>query len=223
MLLKGTTGKTPVKKARKAAAPSSRRGQQRKGSILKAAIDLFLKNGYSRTSVNMIIARSGGSKATFYSYFPSKDVLLRAVVDEIVSNREEPDLGHSEDIRTALVTFAKQRLRIVFSRQHQALLGLIIAERERFPDIARMYYELGPKRSHDQVVEYMRGLEQRGRLDIENAEESAEFFIGMLLHQWYISQLYLRSPTPTPAAMQQRAEHVVGRFLEAFRKPAEDG
>lgn len=222
MLLKAT-GKTATNKVRKVAAPSSRRGQQRMGNILKAAIELFLKNGYGATSVNMIIARSGGSKATFYSYFPSKDVLLRAVVDEIVSNREEPDLGSSEDIRTALVTFAKQRLRIVFSRQHQALLGLIIAERERFPDIARMYYELGPKRSHGQVVEYMRGLEKRGRLDIENAEESAEFFIGMLLHQWYISQLYQRSPMPTLEAMEQRAEHVVGRFLEAFRKPAAGG
>jgi len=183
---------------------------------------LFLKNGYVETSVNMIVARSGGSKATFYSYFPTKDVLLRAVVDGIVSNREEPELQPSEDIKTALCTFAEQRLRVVFSRRHQALLGLIIAERERFPDIARMYFERGPKRSHDLLVSYMQELKDRGRLDIESAEESAEFFIGMLLHQWYISQLYQRSASPTPEAMRQRAEHVVGRFLEAFRKIRKD-
>ncbi len=204
------------------AAPSSKRGQKRKASILAAATRLFLKNGYGETSVNMIIDRSGGSKATFYSYFPTKDVLLRAVVDGIVSNREEPELQPSNDIRTALCTYAEQRLRIVFSRQHQALLRLIIAERTRFPDIALMYFERGPKRSHDLLVEYMRELQERGLLDIESAAESAEFFIGMLLHQWYISELFLHSASPTPDAMRQRADHVVGRFLEAFRKPAEN-
>jgi len=207
------------KTTRMAAAPSSKRGQKRKARILQAATTLFLKNGYGETSVNMIVSRSGGSKATFYSYFPTKDVLLRAVVDAIVSNREEPELNPSEDIRTALCSFAEQRLRIVFSRQHQALLGLIIAERERFPDIAGMYFERGPRRSHDLLVEYMQELKDRGRLDIESTKESAEFFIGMLLHQWYISQLFLRSDSPTPQAMKQRADHVVGRFLEAFRKP----
>lgn len=183
---------------------------------------MFLKHGYGETSVDTIITRSGGSKATFYSYFPTKDMLLRAVVDGIVSNREEPELQPSEDIRTALVTFAEQRMQIVFSRQHRALLGLIIAERKRFPDIASMYFERGPKRSHDLLVGYMQELKDRGRLDIEDAEESAEFFIGMLLHQWYIGQLYLHSAPPTPVAMRQRADHVVGRFLEAFRKPVEN-
>lgn len=208
-------------KAKLPSAPSSKRGQLRKASILKAATTLFLKHGYGETSVNMIVARSGGSKATFYSYFPTKDVVLRAVVDSIVSNREEPELQPTEDIRTALRIYAEHRLRVVFSRRHQALLGLIVAERERFPDIALMYFERGPRRSHDLLVEYMRQLQEHGRLGIESAEESAEFFIGMLLHQWYISQLFLRSAPPTTEAMRQRADHVVGRFLEAFRKPVE--
>ena len=212
------TNSTKNRTVKKPAAPLSKRGQQRKANILAAATTLFLKNGYGETSVNTIIARSGGSKATFYSYFPTKDVLLRAVVDGIVSNREEPVLRPSKDIRTALCTYAEERLRIVFSRQHQALLRLIIAERTRFPDIAFMYFERGPKRSHDLLVEYMRELQERGLLDIESAAESAEFFIGMLLHQWYIGQLFLRSGPPTTKAMRERADHVVGRFLEAFRK-----
>lgn len=216
-----TTKRKNASKAKLPSVPASKRGQLRKASILKAATSLFLKHGYGETSVNTIVARSGGSKATFYSYFPTKDVLLRAVVDSIVSNREEPELQPTEDIRTALSIYAEHRLRVVFSRQHQALLGLIVAERERFPDIALMYFERGPKRSHDLLVEYMRQLQKHGRLGIECAEESAEFFIGMLLHQWYISQLFLRSSPPTTEAMRQRADHVVRRFLEAFRKPDE--
>ena len=214
------TNRTNTSTSKPPTAPFSKRGQIRKARILKAATTLFLKHGYGETSVNTIVARSGGSKATFYSYFPTKDVLLRAVVDAIVSNRDEPELQTTEDIRVSLGTFAEHRLRVVFSRQHQALLGLIVAERERFPDIAKMYFERGPGRSHDLLVDYMRQIKEHGRLDIESAEESAEFFIGMLLHQWYISQLFLRSSPPTSAAMRERADHVVGRFLEAFRKPS---
>jgi AcrR family transcriptional regulator len=213
------TENTKVKASKQATVPSSRRGQRRKASIVKAATTLFLENGYSETSVNTIVAHSGGSKATFYSYFPTKDVLLRAVVDGIVSNREEPELQPSEDIRTALVTYAEHRMRIVFSRQHQSLLGLIIAERARFPDIAEMYYKRGPRRSHDLLVNYMQELKDLGRLNIASAEESAEFFIGMLLHQWYIGQLFLRTGLPSTKAMRERADHVVGLFLEVFRKP----
>jgi TetR/AcrR family transcriptional repressor of mexJK operon len=207
-----------VKTNRQATVPSSRRGHQRKASIVKAATTLFLENGYSETSVNTIVARSGGSKATFYSYFPSKDVLLRAVVDGIVSNREEAKLQSSEDIRSALVTYSEHRMRIVFSNQHQALLRLIISECARIPDIAEMYYKRGPQRSHDLLVNYMQELKDLGRLEIASPEESAEFFIGMLLHQWYLGQLFLRSGPPSTKAMRERADHVVGLFLEAFRK-----
>lgn len=202
--------------SRTGAEPASTRGQERQARILKAATELFLKEGYGETSIDAIVERSGGSKATLYSYFPTKGALFRAVVDGVVSNRDEPELEPSDDIRKALTTFAEQRMRVVFSKRHRELLRLIIAERERFPDIASLYYERGPQRSHDLLVEYMQALNSRKLLDISSADESAEFFIGMLLHHWYIAQLYLRPTSPTAEERQHRAAHVVDRFLEAF-------
>lgn len=199
-----------------AAAPRSTRGQKRRQKILKAAADLFLEYGYGETSVDAIVERSGGSKATLYSYFPNKEDLFYAVVDEIVSNRQEPVLDESQDLRTALIDFTVQRMKVVFSSQHRQLLRLIVSERDRFPRIASMYYEHGPKRSHDLLVNYMGELKARGLLEIDSAEEAAEFLIGMLLHQWYLAQLYLQAPPPPEHVMRDRATHVVDRFLEAF-------
>ena len=54
----------------------------------------------------------------------------------------------------------------------------------------------------------------------KSAEESADFSIGMLLYHWYIGQLFLRADPPSIKDMRERADHVVGRFLEASRKPA---
>ena len=194
-------------------APQSSRGRERRARILKAATDLFLKTGYGDTSIDAIVEKSGGSKATLYTYFPTKDDLFRAVIEGVVSNRKEPELDSSADIRTALVTFGVQRMQVVFSRQHRALLRLIIAERERFPDIARLYYDIGPMRSHDLLVDYFSELKDRGLLDVESPAESADFFIGMLLHQWYINQLYTRVTPPSLEEMQYRAERVVDTFL----------
>lgn len=199
------------------AAPRSTRGRVRRERILRAATELFLDNGYGDTSIDAIVERSGGSKATLYSYFPAKDELFRAVIDAIVSLREEPELESGGDVRTALVTFGVRRMRVVFSNQHRALLRLIVGERERFPDIARMYYERGPHRSEEILTEYMTVLKDRNLLAIESPSESAQFLIGMLFFDWYLAQLYLGAQ-PSRQAMQQRAERVVDRFMEAFHK-----
>jgi AcrR family transcriptional regulator len=44
--------------------------------ILAAASALFSQSGFAATGVNAIITRAGVAKATFYSYFPSKDALV---------------------------------------------------------------------------------------------------------------------------------------------------
>ena len=48
--------------------------------------------GYERTSMSEIAARLGGSKATLYSYFPSKEELFFGVVQLKVGGELEPAL-----------------------------------------------------------------------------------------------------------------------------------
>ncbi len=205
------------------AVPNSSRGRERLARILEAATELFLRDGYGATSIDSILERSGGSKATLYSYFPAKDDLFRAVVDEVVSNDAQPQLDVSRDIRTTLVEFAVQRLESVFSERHRALMRLVIAERERFPDLAQMYYERGPRLARRLLFDYFGTLKRQSLLEVDTAEEAAEFFIGMVLHQWYIEILLLGAEVPTGEAIRRRAERCVDNFLFAFdrrRAPA---
>ena len=190
----------------------------RRDRILSAATELFLENGYGDTSIDAIVERSGGSKATLYSYFPAKDELFRAVIDAIVLHRVEPELAPGGDIRSELVTFAMRRMSVVFSSQHRALLRLIVGERERFPDIARMYYDHGPKRSKQFLTEYMTILKEQNLLAIGDPAESAEFLVGMLFFEGYLEQLYLGEVLLPEKKWQQRIERVVDRFMEAFHK-----
>jgi len=168
--------KKAVKKAgsasRKQLFPTSSRGHRRKAKILSAATKLFLSVGYGETSIDAIVEKSGGSKATLYSYYPTKADLFRAVVDSIVSGDDASELQSLDNVRDTLVQFAEHRMLIVFSRKHRSLMRLIIAERDRFKDIARMYYERGPLRSHTQLRDYFETLIDRGLIDIRSAEEA---------------------------------------------------
>jgi AcrR family transcriptional regulator len=54
-----------------------------RGAILAAARDVFAELGYGSTSVRDIVRRTDLASGTFYNYFPDKESVLRALVDEI--------------------------------------------------------------------------------------------------------------------------------------------
>lgn len=57
----------------------------RKAELLAIAQALFLERGYDAASVDEIIARAGVSKGTFYYYFPSKEVVLEALAEQMAA------------------------------------------------------------------------------------------------------------------------------------------
>lgn len=198
--------------------PQSARGRARLAKILEAATELFLKVGYEQTSIDAILLRSGGSKSTLYAYFPTKEDLFRSVIDSVVDNS---DLGMTLDVssnaRIVLTEFAVGRQRAVLAPRHRAVLRLVIAERERFPDLAQIYFERGPKRSGRQLVTYLEALRNREILAVDDAEEAAGFFIGMLFQHWNRHVYLMDSPQPAELAIRAHAERVVARFWAAYR------
>lgn len=62
-------------------------------SIKKAARELFRKYGYNKTSVNELAKQAHISKATFYKYFPSKEVILHEVLMDYIRENVEDILN----------------------------------------------------------------------------------------------------------------------------------
>lgn len=199
--------------------PQSARGRARLTRILNAATELFLKVGYEQASIDAILLQSGGSKSTLYAYFPTKKDLFRAVVDNVVDNSDiSSSLDVTANARTVLTEFAVSRQRVVLSPRFRAVLGLVIMERERFPELARTYWERGPEKSQRQLTTYLGALKHREILAIDDPEEAAEYFIGMLFQHWNKPLLYVSLPPPSDAVIRMRAERVVARFLAAYRR-----
>jgi AcrR family transcriptional regulator len=55
----------------------------RRDEIVDAAIPIFLRFGYKKASMDAVAAAANLSRQTVYLHFPGKEVLFRAVVDEL--------------------------------------------------------------------------------------------------------------------------------------------
>jgi AcrR family transcriptional regulator len=65
------------------------RTQDKRNEIVEIAARAFEELGYDRTSMSLISQRVGGSKATLYGYFKSKEELLFACLYADISSRSE--------------------------------------------------------------------------------------------------------------------------------------
>lgn len=74
------SSKTDETQKRPRGRPRSIDSDQRQGDIIKAGTDVFIELGYINTTVDVIAARCGISKRTFYEFFETKGDLLRAAL-----------------------------------------------------------------------------------------------------------------------------------------------
>ena len=122
------------------------RSEEKRREIVRVAAKAFEELGYERTSMLTIAERFKGSKQTLYNYFPSKEDLLRAVLDfdvGEVAERALQEFGAEKNLRKALV-----RLGVAFlDGQHRRALVAQFLERLRRDshDLTPLF--LGP-RSH---------------------------------------------------------------------------
>lgn len=84
------------------------RTEEKRDEIVRIASEAFNELGYDRCSMATISERLGGSKATLYGYFSSKEELLRAVLQcqiEGEFDRAMNDFPQGGDLRSALIKF----------------------------------------------------------------------------------------------------------------------
>ena len=63
--------------------------QQTRSQIVEAAFELFANEGYSKTSIASVARKAGISKGLIYHYFESKEAILEAIFEHLVSLGEE--------------------------------------------------------------------------------------------------------------------------------------
>ncbi len=192
---------------------------ERRAAILKIAHDVFLAEGYAATSMSAIAARVGGSKATLYNYFPSKEDLFRAVVrDRGEQVAELLDQGRLEggDFRTVITRFGERFLAMILSDEFVRTYRVMIGEVARFPELGLAFYESGPKQATHRIGEYFTTAVEAGDLKREEPDLMAQNFLDLCMSGLHFRRLWNVTPAPTDEDIRANVARAVSIFLAAF-------
>jgi TetR/AcrR family transcriptional repressor of mexJK operon len=192
---------------------------ERRDEYLKAAQELFAQHGFVGTTMDMIVARTGGSKATLYKYFPAKDALIAGLMDQVVQiiSRQAP----MPDLDDLPIEQALHRIGIGFAEgvcgpAAVALLRLSLGEYGRFPELARVVWDHGPAVTYANFQRFLAERERRGELAVEDRQLAAEQFIaGIVGHIQLRVAMGITAP-PDDEENQRRVASAVKTFLARY-------
>lgn len=142
------------------------KSEERRQAMVATAAEVFLERGYEATSMAEICSRVGGSKATLYGYFKSKEELFLSVMKMLAEERMSQAYARlvpGGDVSAALCAFAENYLQVILSPDLMAMRGIITGELVR-AGAAQQFYEAGPKQGWSRVAAYMEAEMQAGRL-----------------------------------------------------------
>jgi AcrR family transcriptional regulator len=193
----------------------------RREQLIAAAEQLFLQNGFANTSVNAIVREAGGSLATLYAEFGSKEALFESVLSERAARffpEERSIPQQSLDAQTELRALATHMLKRMLSDDGLAVYRLAVHEAPRFPALRKALLEVGMPGLLDRTARYLRRLADRAVLKIEATEDAARLaasqFIALVQ-----GQLVFSAACGGDISARTRTNHVneaVKAFLEMY-------
>jgi AcrR family transcriptional regulator len=195
------------------------RTEEKRQEIIRIAAELFDDLGYERTSMSAIAAKVGGSKATLYGYFQSKEDLLRAVLDRDVNEEADHLLQEflsEKDLRSALV-----RLGISYLSRHHSRAASIRTVANQ--PIAQEFYETVLRPAWQRLADRFATMMKEGRLKFADPWTTAMHWKG--LNEWDMLERHLLSANAAsgPNEIVTAATAAADAFLKVYASPAESG
>jgi len=187
---------------------------------------VFLRKGYGGTSMDEVAALASVSKQTVYKHFADKERLFTAITTgdieatAALTHAMVAALPDTDDLATDLRTFARRHISEVTQPHLIQLRRVIIAEAERFPELARAWYASGPERAHAILAEVFQALAGRGLLRVADPLLAAQHFNWLILSIPLNRAMFHGTDTGfTPAELERLADEGVRVFLAAYGSP----
>lgn len=194
--------------------PLNTAGRKRRSEMVEAAYRLFTEKGYASVSVDEIIRVSRGSKSSLYKYFGNKEGILKAVVEshaEVMLREIHFEYASSRSSREALERVGMVLVDLALSENAINQHRHAVSHAKAFPDLAKLWYESGPKRTFDGLAEFLEKETAAGRLRIANPAQAAILFAGMIIFHDNMRMLVC-----LPRSKRSKLKEVVTEAVEIF-------
>ncbi|MFJ4584913.1 TetR/AcrR family transcriptional regulator [Streptomyces echinatus] len=160
---------------------------QKRTAILSAARELFLADGFDRTSVDAIAARAAVSKRTVYDYFGDKQTLLKAVVDAVgeslittirrTLDDTLTDRTEASGLEDALVSFSMRIATDMLDSAEYATLRRLV--RAKYSHLPHRDYNSMADTPDEALAERFAAFASAGLLDVPDPRLAADQFIAL--------------------------------------------
>jgi len=193
------------------------KSDEKRREIIRVAAEAFQDLGYERTSMLTIAERMSGSKQTLYNYFPSKEDLLRAVLDfdvGEVANQALEKLFAEKSLRKGLT-----QLGTIYLKRQLAPLAIsnfrIVSTQPPESKLGKEFYENILCAAWKRLADAFKSLMDRGELRRADPWLAAMHFKGLVLQDLLEREL-LAAATAKEKEIEDSVKHAVDAFLRIY-------
>jgi TetR/AcrR family transcriptional repressor of mexJK operon len=207
-----------VSQIKKQGRPKS---EEKSRLILQAASQLFLQDGFAKTSMDGIAKASGVSKQTVYSHFDSKDVLFQSAISSKCKayQLDTPELFESTSnepcLKDCLHKIGRQYIRLIQDPETVGIFRVIIAEAVNNSHVASLFYQAGPQRSLNALGHtiYLLG---KGDITQERANQLAIDYCALLKGEFHTMLLCGIHPVMSDAHIHEHVDLAAEKISVLF-------
>ncbi len=200
--------------------------EAKREAIIEAAAQAFQELGFEGASMTDIAARVGGSKATLYGYFSSKEELFVEVTHEAARHHFEPIFAALEqehdDVRKALQRLSERTLTVLCGEQAIRARRAIIAESGR-SDIGLRFFQNGPQKGLDELAAFLGKQMARGKVRQCDPLVAARHLTALLDSETVTPVLFGLEKKLSQTALRQAVSRALDAFMRAYGADGSDG
>ncbi len=197
-----------------------RQEEQTRLTIRKAALRVFSQKGYAAATMDEIAAGAGLSKAGVYFYYPSKEDLFKAALENSPGFSALEDAvkpwrdGQPAGLEETLSTLAFTYLSLFKNEEFAALIRVVLSEGVRGGQVAGYFQEKAIRAGS----ETMAGLLSQ-YIDLDPSELSArvQMFFGMLFSWGLVNILMVPGREPEEGELKSVAGRIAGQFIHGIQ------
>jgi len=185
--------------------------QERRQELITVAEQLFLKQGYENTTVNQIIASLNLAKGTYYYHFRSKEDILIAVSDKLISDtRQKLRAAHKQTEKDVL-----WRIREILSIFHddfyrnRAIWKLVYNDKNAA--MHKQVSKIGAKKFTPLLTDVLQEGMDKNLVHVPHAHETAQVLIS--LFDIFSRQLCLARGHDKRVRIFETLRYMIGQIL----------
>ncbi|QKF85336.1 multidrug efflux system CmeABC transcriptional regulator, TetR family [Campylobacter blaseri] len=165
--------------------------------IVNSASELFLQNGYKKTSLNDIVEKSGGSLSTIYEYFGNKEGLFKAIIINGIENftqdiEENIKVDSNLNLEEYLFKFGQIYLTLVLSKNSILFHRLILNEAflQKNSNMRNIFCSKLSEFKEKNLVEFFKKDEKIGKFSEEELGKIASNFLNLIREPYFFNALF---------------------------------